>query len=62
MENRKRPFNSKYTKKQKVITPEMEEKLRIQNFIKEIETCLVDTAAIDLFRAAFRKYKLAQHP
>ena len=39
----------------------MEEKTKIQNFIKEITETLDNQEANDAFRAAFRKYKVSQH-
>jgi len=41
----------------------MEEKQRIQNFIKEIDVCLEgDKEANDIFRSAFRTYKTSKMP
>ena len=40
----------------------MEEKNKIQNFIKEIEACLDNKDDNDAFKAAFRKYKTSQKP
>ena len=40
----------------------MEEKQRIQNFVKEIEACLDNKDDNDAFKAAFRKYKMSKQP
>ena len=44
------------------VTPEMQEKLNIQTFIKEIELCLNSKEDNDAFRAAFRTYKVSPQP
>ena len=40
----------------------MEEKMKIQNFIKEIEQCLNSDTDNEAFRAAFRTYKVSPQP